>query len=267
MTSEKKSTFNFFHLAALLLISSAARTFAQIHPKSNDGAIPRCRCYSDEFLAITNSMGMCLSEPIYYPDVVIPSSSPVQFQMTVLVDDWAFMYVDDELLLNYSFIRPRSRVTFNYNGPCTNIRMRVVNFSPRVRPYGGAGAAIIINHMENGKNVTYASSAKNAMQACAPGRCCEKEAAYVRPIPATGIVNPPDGCFPAYNGDDRNNRNFCNINKWIDVRASDLMATYPLCEFVAIGRMGAISVNPVDGLFPNLQTYGIDFKLPFCDKY
>ena len=250
--------------AALLLLSFAVGAFAQIHPISNDGAIPRCRCYSDEFLALANSMDMCINEPIYYPDVVIPSDNPVEFEMTVLVDDWAFLYVNDQLLLNYSRIVPRSRVTFKYKGPCTNIRMRVINFSPRLRPYGGAGAAIIINRMENGKNVTYASSAKNAMQACAPGRCSDKEAAYVKPITATGLVNPPDGCFPAYDGDDRNDRDFCNINDWIEVRASDLMATFPLCEFIAIGRMGAISVNPVDGLFPNLQTYGIDFKLPFC---
>ena len=62
---------------------------------------------------------------------------------------------------------------------------------------------------KDGSMKTYGSSAKNVQQACAPGICSEPSATEVIPIPAVGLVNPPEKCFPAYNGTRRLPRVSC----------------------------------------------------------
>ena len=261
----------------LLLVALFAATFsaasAQIVAEPLDGPIARCRCYSNEFIQLANfDPHFCLTQPVYYPSIFVPAKAGetlIEYEMTILVDDLATLYVPngdgtDTLIVNYTVDAPKTRVTIQYLGPCRNIKVRVVNDSPRDRPFGGSGMSLLITREENGKMVSYGTGSKNILQACAPGRCSDLAAADVQPIYGTGIVNPPDDCFPAYTGEGRNNRTGCDVSKWTEIRAHDQLSISPLCEFVAVGRMGAHVINPVDGYVPNLQTYGVELHLPFC---
>lgn len=182
-----------------------------------------------------------------FPD----SPTDVEYSMTFVCDDLVEMYVDGKMIMMEE-AAPKKRHQFNYKGPCKDIIAWVLNKSPRGVPYGGAGIGILINY----KNKVYGSAAANTYQACAPPLCSDPSAVNVKPIHGIGIVNPDMNCFEKPEE--------CDFNEWHPVTVHDTLFDYPLCEFVDMGRLGGIPVNPIDGVIPDMVGFGIRFHLPFC---
>lgn len=216
----------------------------------------RCRCFSEEVKQVSSPAAPCTAPP-YNTSLKQLYKFPydphhVKYTMTFVADDLVEMYVDGKLILKEDDF-PKRRYTFQYKGPCSDILVLVTNASPRMRPFGGAGIGILINY----KHVVYGSAAINTYQACAPPVCADESAVNVKPIFGTGKMAPNPACFT--------DSSKCDFNSWLPLTVHDTLFDFPLCEFVDMGRLGGIPVNPRDGLIPDLVQFAIRFQLPFCN--
>ena len=225
----------------------------------------------------------------------VPTVPTVSYTLTYLGDDKVHIYIDGKLV-TCDTTAPKRRIQVELNNvPCTDLIVRVENESPRCKPSGGAGVAILIDY----EGTTYASVPEDVEHPCQyedhDDYCFTPAGKNIVPISGKGVIHPADNCFPyvPYSGSDENDcqvdrddstekcdaafdrsvvdidssliKPKCDPKDWkLPLVAADTLSNNPLCEFVAMGRNGAIAVNPMDGIHRDDVVYGVRFDLPFC---
>lgn len=239
--------------------------------------------------------------PSRYPSAQAPwaaadtdSTPTVSFNMTYVVDDIAHFYMDG-VLVTCDSIAPKRRIRVELKDvPCTDLVVRVENESPRCKENGGGGLAVLIEH--DGK--TYGSVPDDVEHPCMDedkdDYCFSSVGKNVIPISGKGALMPADNCFPftPFIGSDMNDckvtredkvetchlafdmdsddpdslvKRPCDPKDWkLPLLAADILPDFPLCEFIAMGRNGGITANPLDGFHKDKVVYGVRFELPFC---
>lgn len=221
----------------------------------------------------------------------------VSYNLTYVGDDIVHIYIDGKLVTCDS-TAPKRRIKVQLKDvPCTDLVIRVKNESPRCRDIGGAGIGVLVDY----DGQTYSSVPADVQYPCEDDKdednyCFSADGKQVIPMKGYGAVAPADNCFPfvSYPGFNCNDcqvdrldaietchlgydpelaenesmkKPSCDPKTWTTpLKSADILSTFPLCEFVAMGRNGGFTVNPIDGFHRDDVVYGIRLELPFCNK-